>query len=103
MLSVKFFAFPIYTIFFYADPSVATAVLALALFLRHRFDGSSKRLFWVGVLTGLSLVAKQSTGIHVAIVFSVVLCFPGLASGDYGTELPLIGPSHRPIPLDSLA
>ena len=30
LLSVKFFAFPIYTMFFYADPSVATAILALA-------------------------------------------------------------------------
>jgi len=81
LLSVKFFAFPIYTMFFYADPSVATAILALALFLRHRFDGASKRLFWIGVLTGLSLVAKQSTGIYVAIVFAVVLCFPGFAHG----------------------
>jgi len=81
LLSVKFFAFPIYTMFFYADPSVATAILALALFLRHRFDGPSNRLFWVGVLTGLSLVTKQSTGIYVAIVFVVVLGFPGFAHG----------------------
>jgi hypothetical protein len=81
LLSVKFFAFPIYTMFFYADPSVAAAVLALALFLRHPFNGASKRLFWIGVLTGLSLVAKQSTGIYVAIVFAVVLCFPAFAHG----------------------
>ena len=81
LLSLKFFAFPIYTMFFYADPSVAAAILALALFLRHPFDGASTRLFWVGVLTGLSLVAKQSTGIYVAAVFAVVLCFPGFAHG----------------------
>ncbi len=81
LLSLKFFAFPIYTMFFYADPSVAAAILALALFLRHPFGGASKRLFWVGVLTGLSLVTKQSTGIYVATVFAVVLCFPGFAHG----------------------
>jgi hypothetical protein len=81
LLSLKFFAFPIYTMFFYADPSVAAAILALAVFLRHRFDGASQRLFWVGVLTGLSLVTKQSTGIYVSIVFAVVLCFPGFAHG----------------------
>jgi len=81
LLSLKFFAFPIYTMFFYADPSVAAAILALALFLRHPFTGASQRLFWVGVLTGLSLVAKQSTGIYVAIVFAVVICFPGFAHG----------------------
>lgn len=45
LLSVKFFAFPIYTMFFYADASVATALLALALFLRHPFEGPSWRLF----------------------------------------------------------
>ena len=81
LLSLKFFAFPIYTMYFYADPSVAAAILALAVFLRHRFDGASQRLFWVGVLTGLSLVTKQSTGIYVSIVFAVVLCFPGFAHG----------------------
>jgi len=81
LLSLKFFAFPIYTMFFYADPSIAAAMLALALFLRHPFRGGSKRLFWVGVLTGLSIVTKQSTGIYVAAVFTVVLCFPGFAHG----------------------
>jgi len=81
LLSLKFFAFPIYTMFFYADPSVAAVILALALFLRHPFTGASKRLFWVGVLTGLSVVTKQSTGIYVAAVFAVVLCFPAFAHG----------------------
>jgi hypothetical protein len=81
LLSVKFFAFPIYTMFFYADPAVAAATLALALFLRHPFDGASQRLFWVGVLTGLSIVTTQSTGIYVAAVFAMVLCFPGFAHG----------------------
>lgn len=81
LLSLKFFAFPIYTMFFYADPSIAAAMLALALFLRHPFDGASGRLFWIGVLTGLSVFTKQSTGIYVAIVFAVVLCFPRFAQG----------------------
>jgi hypothetical protein len=81
LLSLKFFAFPIYTMFFYADVSVAAATLALALFLRHRFDGASQRLFWVGVLTGLSIVTKQSTGILVAAVFAIVIGFPGFAHG----------------------
>ena len=81
LLSLKFFAFPIFTMFFYADPSVAAAILALALFLRHPFSGASRRLFWVGVLTGLSIVTKQSTGIYVAAVFAAVLCFPTFAHG----------------------
>ena len=81
LLSLKFFAFPIYTMFFYADASVATAILALALFLRHRFDGASTRLFGVGVLAGLSIVTKQSTGILVAFVFALVLVFPAFAHG----------------------
>jgi 4-amino-4-deoxy-L-arabinose transferase-like glycosyltransferase len=81
LLAIKFFAFPIYTMFFYADASVAAAILALALFLGHAFDRASPRLFWVGVLTGLSIVTKQSTGIYVAAVFAMVLCFPGFAHG----------------------
>lgn len=81
LLSVKFFAFPIYTMFFYADASVATALLALALFLRHPFEGPSWRLFWAGVLTALSIATKQSTGLYVAAVFALVLAFPGFAHG----------------------
>ncbi|HIK83820.1 MAG: glycosyltransferase family 39 protein [Myxococcales bacterium] len=82
LLSLKFFAFPIYTMFFYADASVAAAILALALFLRHRFDGgTSARLFGVGVLAGLSIATKQSTGILVAFVFALVLVFPAFAHG----------------------
>jgi hypothetical protein len=81
LLCLKFFAFPIYTMFFYADASLAAAILALALFLRHRFDGASTRLFWVGVLAGLSIVTKQSTGILVAFVFALVLLFPAFAHG----------------------
>lgn len=84
LLSLKFFAFPIYTMFFYADVAVATAIAALALFLRHRFDGASQRLFWVGAFTGLSIVTKQSTGFLVAVVFAIVLCFPGFAHGPRG-------------------
>jgi hypothetical protein len=81
LLSLKFLAFPIYTMFFWSDPALAAAIVALALFLRHRFDGPSQRLFWVGVLTGLAVVSKQSTGIYVAVVFAVVLCFPAFAHG----------------------
>ena len=81
LLSLKFIAFPIYTMFFYADASVAAALLALALFLRHRFDGASLRLFLVGILTGLSVITKQSTGIAVSIVFLAVIVFPAFAHG----------------------
>jgi len=81
LLSLKFLAFPIFTMFFYADASLAAAILALALFLRHRFKGPSLRLFGVGVLTGLSIVTKQPTGIYVAAVFAVVLAYPAFAHG----------------------
>ena len=81
LLSLKFFAYPIYSMISYPDPSIAAAVVALALFLRHPFHGASMRLFWVGVLAGLSIVTKQSTGIYVAGVFGLVLCFPGFAHG----------------------
>ena len=81
ILSLKFYAFPIYTMFFYADASIATALLALALFLRHPFAGASTRLVWIGVLTGLSIVTKQPTGIYLAAVFAIVLRFPGFAHG----------------------
>lgn len=81
LLSLKFFAFPIYTMFFYADPSLAAAILALALFLRHPFRGPSARLFGVGVLAGLSIVTKQSTGLYVAAVFGLVLALPAFAHG----------------------
>ena len=84
ILSLKFYAFPIYTMYFYADPSMAAAILALALFLRHRFDGASLRLVAVGVLTGLSVVTKQPTGIYLAAVFAVVLGFPSFAHGARG-------------------
>lgn len=81
LLSLKFFAYPIYSTYFYADPSLAAAILALAIFLRHKFDGASARLFWVGIFVGLSIVTKQSTGIYVAAVFALVLWFPVLAHG----------------------
>jgi len=79
LLGLKFVAYPIYTMFFYADISVAAALLALALFLRHDFAGPSKRLFFVGLLTAASIVTKQSTGLLVAIVFGLVLSLPGFA------------------------
>jgi 4-amino-4-deoxy-L-arabinose transferase-like glycosyltransferase len=81
LLSLKFFAYPIYTTFFYADPSVVAAVIALAIFLRHAFDGASMRLLWVGIFAGLSIVTKQSTGIYFALVFAIVLAFPAFAHG----------------------
>jgi hypothetical protein len=81
LLSLKFFAFPIFTMFFYADASLAAAILALALFLRHSFGGPSARLFGVGLLTGLSIVTKQSTGIYVAAVFAIILLSPALVHG----------------------
>lgn len=90
LLCLKFFAFPIYTMIFYADASLVAAILALAIFLRHRFDGPSARLVWVGVLAGLSITMKQSTGIYVAAVFAVVLGFPAFARG------PSSGPPRRP-------
>lgn len=81
LLSLKFFAFPIYTVYFYADASMAAAIVALSLFLRHRFDGPGWRLVGVGLLTGLSITTKQPTGIYLALVFGVVLAFPAFAHG----------------------
>ncbi len=81
VLSLKFLAYPIYTMYFWVDPSLAAALFALALFLRHSFAGPSMRLLAIGVLTGLSIVTKQSTGIYVAVVFAVVLGFPAFAHG----------------------
>lgn len=81
VLSLKFFAYPIYTMYFWTDPSIAAGLFALALFLRHSFRGASRRLVWIGALTGLSIVTKQSTGIYLAAVFAMVLSFPGFAHG----------------------
>lgn len=79
MVALKFLAFPIYTMFFYADAAVASALLALALFLHRAGAGSALPLVGVGMLTGLSVLTKQSTGVGVAIVFAVVLAFPAFA------------------------
>jgi hypothetical protein len=93
VLSLKFLAYPIYTMYFWVDPSLAAALFALALFLRHPFTGASSRLLAIGVLTGLSIVTKQSTGICVAAVFAIVLAFPAFAHG----------PRRRPARLPELA
>jgi len=93
LLSLKFFAFPIYTVYFYADASMAAAIVALSLFLRHRFDGPGWRLVGVGLLTGLSITTKQPTGIYLALVFGVVLAFPAFAHG----------PRRRPARLREIA
>lgn len=78
-LSLKFLAFPIFTMYFYADLAMATSLVALAVFLRHERPGASVRLAVAGIFVGLAIVTKQNAGIYVAGAMGLLLAWPGLA------------------------
>lgn len=93
LLSLKFLAFPMYTMFFYGDFALAACLVGLAIFLRHDYRGASLRLVALGVCVGIAIVSKQNAGIYVGGAIVSLLAWPGLAGfararrGDRWAEL----------------
>lgn len=81
LLSLKFLAFPNFTMFLYQDFATAAAMTALALFLRHPHRGASTVLFVAGIFVGLAVVSKQNVGLYVAIAMVGLLLWPEIAGG----------------------
>jgi len=78
LLALKFWAFPNFTAYLYSDLAVALAVVALAVFLRRDPQAAPTRLVVLGVLTGLTVLAKQNTGIYLGGAIAALLLWPGL-------------------------
>jgi len=81
LLALKFLAFPIFTMYFYADLAMAACVVALAVFLRHDPGGASWRLPIAGLFVGLAIVSKQNAGLYLGAAMVGVLAAPGLVGG----------------------
>jgi 4-amino-4-deoxy-L-arabinose transferase-like glycosyltransferase len=82
LLALKFWAFPSFNAYLYSDLAIAFAVVALAVFLR-RDPGNARadtpvRLVVLGVLAGLAVLAKQSTGIYLGGAITALLLWPGV-------------------------
>ena len=73
VLALKFWAFPNFTAYLYSDLAIAFAVLTLALFLRRDPHDDPLRLVGLGVLAGLSVLAKQNTGLYLGGAIAVLL------------------------------
>jgi len=82
LLSFKFLGWPAFSVYIYSDFAFAFACGALALLLHHRFEGPTGRLLLAGVLTGVSITAKQSLGLYLALAAGAALAFPGLLGVD---------------------
>jgi hypothetical protein len=78
LLALKFWAFPNFTAYLYSDLALAFAVVTLALFVRHSFDGPSWRIAAVGVLVGFATLSKQNTGIYLGLAVGCLLLWPAL-------------------------
>ena len=77
LLSLKLIAWPSLTAFFYWDLSFGAACWAIALLLRHDFEGPTRALLTAGIATGVALAAKQSVGIYLAVATFALLALPG--------------------------
>jgi hypothetical protein len=77
LLTLKFIAWPSLTAFFYWDLSFGAACWAIALLLRHDFEGPTRALLAAGVATGVALAAKQTPGIYLALATFALLALPG--------------------------
>ncbi len=78
LLCFKFLTWPGFSSYLYSDVAFLAACAAIALLLRHRFDGASLRLVAAGVCTGLALTAKQNVGLYLGAATVALLSFPRL-------------------------
>jgi hypothetical protein len=84
LLSLKLIAWPSLTAFFYWDLSFGAACCAIALLVRHDFEGPTRALLTAGAATGVALAAKQTVGIYLALATFALLAFPGWWLGSSG-------------------
>jgi hypothetical protein len=82
LLSFKFLASPAFTAYMYSDVSLCFATYAIAVFLRHEAEGPSIGLAGAGVLVALTIACKQSLGIYLAGVASMLLALSPELLGD---------------------
>jgi 4-amino-4-deoxy-L-arabinose transferase-like glycosyltransferase len=73
LLSIKFIAWPAFTAYMYSDVSLCFASFAIALLVGHPYRGPSIRLVLAGALIALATASKQSLGIYLALVSTLLL------------------------------
>jgi hypothetical protein len=76
LLALKFWAFPNFSAYLYSDLALAFALPALALFLRRDPRGNPRQLLVLGGLAGLTLLAKQNTGLYLGGAMAALLLAP---------------------------
>lgn len=76
LLSLKFLAWPAFSLYFYSDVAFLGACGAIALLVRHRFERATPGLVAAGLLAGAALSAKQNVGLYLGAVVGALVAFP---------------------------
>ncbi len=81
LLSFKFLAWPMFSVYFYSDIAFLGACVAIAALVGHGFRGASPRLLLAGAGIGVAVACKQNIGIYLGAASAAALLFPRLVMG----------------------